>query len=77
MCKDQIDGVSGLELELIAFMGMYDRHKWVELAGWYDSFAKAVDCHGDFRPIRLNVADLLDEILFKHNGDFVRERLIG
>ena len=65
-------------LELLFDLGeivrLYDRHNWEWLAGEYDSFAKAVDSNGDFRPVRLNVADLFDEILCKHNGDWVRGR---
>lgn len=77
---EHVDGVEredvpGLELELIEFMGMYDRHQWVMLVGKYDAFAKAVDNVGDFYPGRLNAADLLDEILSHQTGELVRERM--
>jgi hypothetical protein len=60
------DGALDLELELIDLVGQYDRRQFVDLAGKYDAFAKAVDCNGDFYPIRLNVANLLSEILCKY-----------
>lgn len=69
-----IDGASELVAALVKIVRLYDNHKWVVLAGRYDAFAKAVDCHGDFYPVRFELADLLDEILCKHSSDWVRER---
>ena len=76
--KDQVDDMPDcehpcLEMELIAFMGDYDEHQWIKLADKYDVFAKAVDDAGDFYPVRLNTADLLDEMLSHQTGEFVRE----
>lgn len=71
-----IDGASELVAELVKIVRLYDSHKWVVLAGRYDTFAKAVDCHGDFYPVRFSMVDLLDELLCKYSNDWVRERIV-
>jgi hypothetical protein len=67
-------GMDELLDELVKIIRLHDGHKFGALAKRYDAFEMAVDKAGDFRPVRLNVADLIDELLCKYSGDWVRSR---
>jgi len=68
------DRGSKLEAELQMLVRLYDNACWARLAEKYNAFGLAVDKDEDFFPVRLNVAELLDEILRKHSTTWERDR---
>jgi len=64
----------GMVAELQKIIRLYDGSWWSDLAERYNTFDDAVNKDGDYVPVRLNVADLLDEILCKYIGEWVRSR---